>query len=57
VKMRSVAVVLLAVVGVAWAQGSCGSTPVMPNLGSMAHPKNIHGEIVGGTVATPYSWP
>jgi secreted trypsin-like serine protease len=29
----------------------------MPNTDSMLHPKNIHGEIVGGTVAVPYSWP
>jgi secreted trypsin-like serine protease len=55
--MRSMLVaVQLALLGIAYGQSQCGQTPVAPNVGR-AHPKNIHGEIVGGTVATPYSWP
>jgi len=52
--------VLLLVVlveAVVYVQSQCGMTPIMPNLDGMKHPKNINNEIVGGTVATPYSWP
>jgi len=54
---RSVLLLAVLVEAVVYGQSSCGMTPIMPNLDGKNHPKNINNEIVGGTVAVPYSWP
>jgi len=54
---RSVLLLAVLVEAVVYGQTQCGTTPIMPNLDGSKHPKNINNEIVGGTVATPYSWP
>jgi transmembrane serine protease 2 len=41
-------------------QQKCGTTPVAPNLSIgtwMVNNTNLHNDIVGGAVATAYSWP
>ena len=55
----ALAAVLLLAIGVGHAQTGgttmapmgCGNTPIAPNLGSKTE------EVVGGSVAVPYSWP
>ncbi len=47
---------LLAVLLAVGAYAQCGQTPIAPNLNNKGE-RNIHNEIVGGVVATNYSWP